>query len=478
MSKAAEAVALKAKASELRLEAKAKTEELSGLVQKQLKGELEEGESRLSAQEIAEKNGVIAEMLAEAKSLEDLDTTEGLLRRSAEANPEAARILNESIAANPEDEKTLNDKAFESLGHFLRALRTKTGEYSRAIELSDHQLATLAILQKAGTVYSRDGELMPVKEVGDMDVKALLGSSGGGGEALVPTEHMTELLKSMGEEQQFIQRARQVPMVRRTIDFPRLVQSDATDTRPMFGFAAITKIAEGALKPEHEPEFEQFALTAVKYAAYLEAGDELLQESIVSLQPLLVSLLTGAIAYEYDRDGMRGSGTGEPQGFIGSGAEFPLNRTTIGDVTLQDIFAMESRFFGTEGIYLYHPSVIPDLYGLSQSNIIVWNADLASGVPGTLLGRPLVRSHKLPTLGNKGDISLVDPSMYLAGNLQAMTVANSLHFKFQNDLTAWRAVFQGAGSPWPKTPFSAESDGAAFTYRVSPFVVLDIVQSS
>jgi len=155
-----------------------------------------------------------------------------------------------------------------------------------------------------------------------------------------------------------------------------------------------------------------------------------------------------------------------------------VNRNTASDLKTSDIFDMEARFFGSGGIYLYHPSVIPKLFALNASNIIVWNGDLASSAPNSLLGRPLVKTHKMPTLGTKGDFSLVDPKFYIVGNLGGMTVKSSTDYKFRNDVVAWLATFRAAGAPWPAATFSMEASGGSKTYEVSPFVVLDVPSGS
>ena len=469
-------IALSRAAGELRQKAQTKLDELKGVIQRQSADELTEGESRLTAVEIAERNQEIEDLVAEAKAVDKLDSLDHIANRPADQiSDEARRILQETETVGA-DEK---NAPFESVGDFLRTIRTSMGQYENAVDMTTTKRRALSFLYGQATKLDL-GEPLQTKGLGDLDLKTLVGddtTSAGRGDFLVPTEHMAELLRVMAESQQFANRARRIPMTRRTADFPRLAQTTVGDTRPLFSFAAVTKIAEGASKPEHEPTFEQLTLTAIKYAAYVEASDELLSDSIVDMPPVLVDLLTSAIAYEYDRDTMRGSGTAEPQGFIGSAAEFAVNRATSQLIGVADIFEMESRFFGDNGIYLFHPSTIPQIYALAASNVIAWNRDLASAVPGVLLGRPLVRTHKLPTLNNKGDLCLVDPSFYLVGDLQRITVMNSIHAQFRNDVTAWRATFRAAGTPWPAGTFSHESSGAAFTFEVSPFVVLDIVSS-
>jgi HK97 family phage major capsid protein len=470
-------IELKRRAGELREQAQAEWDEFKSQVSRQVSGE-NEGETRLTADEIAEKSAAIKAKLAEAKAVEGLDDLDGLMARtpqdgSSEANGMLKQIANALNNGGREDEK--QEVWGKSINSFLRAIRTKHGNYDHPVQITDEQRKSLNMSRKLATLMHR-GERMPTKRVSDNELKTMVGDddqSASGGHFLVPAEHSAELLRVMAEQQQFIPRARRIPMARPTVDFPRLVQTEATDTRPMFSFAAVEKIAEGAEKPEREPKFEQLVLSAIKYAAYTEASDELLVDSIVPLEPVITGGLSAAIGYEYERDCIRGSGTGEPQGWLGSDAALTVNRQVADEIATTDVFNLEAQFFGDNGVYMYHPSAIPQLYGLSQDNIIVWNPNLADGVPGTLLGRPLVSTHKLPLLGATGDLSLVDPSFYLVGDLQAVTIANSVHFRFRNDVTAWRATFRGAGTPWPAAPFSHESDGTDMTYEVSPFVSLD-----
>lgn len=493
-------VKLKRAAGELREKAQAERKKLEEFLVRQAAGELQEGETKLSGSEIADRTKEIDQMYGEAASMMEFDTLSGIMAQPADnLSPGAKQFqgsggLREILAGLGQEQP----RVFKGIGDFMRAVRRGNGR-SETIDLRPlndtqkvhmmHAFSQAARFQQ-GEPLAKDllagdeeGAKRAVQSFHELEGKTLVGDdtgSAGRGDYLVPTDYMAELLSIMGEEQQFINVARQVPMSRRTIAFPRLAQTTAADTRPVYSFAAITKIDEGAVKPEREPTFEQLVITAYKYAAYVEASDELLMDSIVGLAPVLVILLTSAIGYEYDRDGMRGSGTAEPWGFLNHACTWVQNRATANSVGLTDILGLEERFFGggPNTRYLHHPSVLPKLGALASSNIIFWNRDVSGRLPGTLIGRPLVRTHKLPVLGTKGDLCLVDPGYYLAGNLQGMTVANSIHYKFAYDVTAWRALFRGAGTPWPAGLFSMESSGTAMTFRVSPFCVLGDVATS
>lgn len=483
---------LKRQAGEVRLKAQKKLDDLKARIERQMEGKLAEGETKMTPAEIKTAKDEIEAMHLEAKEIEGLADVEGLATHEG-AGGAAREILASADGERPIEALTgeaRTNKAWRDLGTFLRAVRATSGP-SESIELSQPtkaQVIELARAYQKATLFSR-GEPFQGKDFNvnlsdeqfELTKKTLVGDntgSAGRGDYLVPTQPMAELLRVMAEDQSFANRCRRIPMARRTMSFPRLKQTDNTVTRPLFSFAAVTKIGEGVQKDVREPVFEQLILTAIKYAAYLEASDELLTDSIVPLPPVLVELLTDAIGYEFDRDTMRGSGSGEPQGFIGSAAAWTQRRQTANQVKLGDIWGLEERFFGTDGIYLVHPSAVSQIGQFAVGNVLFWSRDISSSVPATLLGRAMVRSHKLPNLGTAGDVNLVDPSMYLVGDLQAITVANSIHFKFQNDVTAWRAVYRAAGTPWPAGLFSAEAASNKLTFRMSPFCVLGAVASS
>jgi len=73
----------------------------------------------------------------------------------------------------------------------------------------------------------------------------------------------------------------------------------------------------------------------------------------------------------------------------------------------------------------------------------------------TLLGLPVIPTEKLPTLGDQGDIALVDLSQYAIGLRQSITIEASRHAGWSTDSTFYRAILRVAGcGTWnaPLTP--------------------------
>jgi HK97 family phage major capsid protein len=84
----------------------------------------------------------------------------------------------------------------------------------------------------------------------------------------------------------------------------------------------------------------------------------------------------------------------------------------------------------------------------------------------TILGRPVLVSEKVPKLGDAGDINFVDFGFYLIGDRQAMTARSSEHFKFKDDMTAYRIIERVDGRPWLQSAITPKNGGPT----LSPFV--------
>jgi HK97 family phage major capsid protein len=85
-----------------------------------------------------------------------------------------------------------------------------------------------------------------------------------------------------------------------------------------------------------------------------------------------------------------------------------------------------------------------------------------------ILNLPVYITGALPALGTSGDFMLIDPSYYLIGDRQAMSIAYSEHYAFVTDQAAWRFTSRVDGQPWINASVTLED--AATT--VSPFVAL------
>jgi HK97 family phage major capsid protein len=96
----------------------------------------------------------------------------------------------------------------------------------------------------------------------------------------------------------------------------------------------------------------------------------------------------------------------------------------------------------------------------------VWLNNGVEGPPVTILGRPVIFTEKCPTVGDAGDINFVDFGYYLIGDRQTMTASSSGHYKFGNDMTAYKIIQRVDGRPWLQSAITPRNNGDT----LSPFV--------
>lgn len=308
--------------------------------------------------------------------------------------------------------------------------------------------------------------------------KDLLESVGASGGFLVPVEQVETLLSVPGPESVVRPRATVIPMRRRQIQWPVLDQTNTTAGRPAWYGGVLAKwTEEAAQKDETNASFKQINLTANKLVCYTEASDELLSDSAVSLEALLAALYRQTIAWYEEHAFVNGTGAGQPRGVINAPATFAQARAAAGAIGIVDIINMLEHFQGSNPIWLISRSALPSLMqlnGPAGNASYVFMPNARDGMPGTLFGYPVFYNEHCPLLGSRGDIGLYDFKMYLIGDRQGTTIDASKHYRFQYDLTAWRAVHRVDGQPWLSQPIYL-ADG---TSQVSPFVVLDAATGS
>lgn len=316
------------------------------------------------------------------------------------------------------------------------------------------------------------------KESGWSESKDLVENVGASGGFLVPTEQRTELLQWTPELTAIRERATVIPMRRRSVQIPTLDQTGTTASQPHWWGGVLAKWTEEAgSKDETEPTFRQITLTAHKLVCYTECSDELLADSAISLEGFLAAAFNGVISWYENYAFVNGTGAGQPQGIISAGATIGVARATAGAIAIADVINMLESFQGVNPMWLASRQALSNLMQMSGPTgnaSYVFMPSARDAMPHNLFGYPLFFSEMCPALGTKGDLILVDWSKYLIGDREQITVDSSKHYKFQNDLTAWRAVKRVDGQPWLSDPLTYQ-DGST---QVSPFVVLDDASSS
>ena len=310
----------------------------------------------------------------------------------------------------------------------------------------------------------------------DSRLKVLGESQGDQGGFLVPEQFTAQLLSLALEASVVRQRAFRLPMTSLNLALPTVV--DSTHATTVFGGVRGYWTPESGSYTASEPTFGRVQLTAKKLTAYTSAANELLADSAISLEALLMRLFPAALAYFEDDAFINGVGGGQPVGLINADALVTVAKETgqaATTIVAENIDKMYSRMLPSSranAIWLAHPDTLPQIVAMSRSvgtggSAVMMNS-MAGAAPASLYGRPLIISEKCQTLGTAGDIFFADLSYYVIGDRQSISMAASPHVRFQNDETVWRFTQRVDGRPWIESALTPRNG----SNTLSPFVAL------
>lgn len=324
---------------------------------------------------------------------------------------------------------------------------------------------------------------------GNMDerlfvTKAPYGMSEGAdadGGFLVPTQYRAELMKIMHEKSAIADRCFQLPMTSNSIEIPAISESSRVDGSRSGGVVAYWT-EEGGDVSSSKPKFRKIKLTLRKLAALVYGSDELLDDSMVTMQTLTTQLVGDEMAFMLDDAILWGTGAGMPLGVMNSPALVTvLEETDQAADTLktENILKMWSRLHASSranAVWLINQDIEPQLFTMSitagsTGNLTYMPPGGISGAPyGTLMGRPVVPIEQAETVGTKGDIILADFNQYiLAQKSSGIQAASSIHVRFVQDETVFRFTMRVDGQPWWNTALTPHNG----SNTTSPFVCVE-----
>lgn len=313
----------------------------------------------------------------------------------------------------------------------------------------------------------------------DARLKQLSEGSDPAGGFLVPEEYANLMFMRAIEKSVIRPYATKIPMGTDTINIPLLNDTTHTEAGGLFGGVIVHWTEEAGSKTRTDPVFRRVKLIAKKLTGLTYASDELLADSAIALEALLIRLFGDAIAWYEDEAFIDGSGVGEPLGWMNSGSLISVTRNTLNSVVAADIGGMLARLYpashyGPNTVWLANPSVLPQLIALATTSVtwIPFDQGLTKRVPTMLMGMPLLFTEKCQTLGTAGDIALCDLSYYLIGDRSGVKVDKSTEYRFSTDETTWRFVKRVDGQPWTDEVFTPKHGST-----LSPFIILSTATS-
>ena len=344
------------------------------------------------------------------------------------------------------------------------------------LKLSDEQMKTLIRESVVQAIESATGK---TKEVRLAETDADYMKQGG---YLVPTEFMATLLEKQQETAVIRSRATYIPMQTNSIQIPYVAESSRASS--LFGGIIIYRPGEAESKTASKPAFGRLQLTLKKLVGLVDVTDELLEDSPISIAPLINRMFGQAITFTEEEDFINGTGVGQALGILASGALVTVAKEggqAAATIVAANIVKMFSRLHPpsySNAIWMANMGTFPQLSILSiavgTGGTTLWQpANGLAGAPNqTIMGLPLFLTEHCQALGTVGDIVLADWSQYLIGGKAGggVQTASSMHLYFNYDKTVYRFVLRYDGQPWWQTTLTPKHGGAGAT--MSPFVAL------
>lgn len=305
------------------------------------------------------------------------------------------------------------------------------------------------------------------------------------GGALIPPEFATKLLTKGFENSNFLRRCTKVPMARNQITLP--FQEDFTHTTYLHGAMMAYWLDELAGKTPTKPKFGKVTMRLNKLCILIYSSDELLEDSPISMEPLLMKKSIDVFGWKTDEAVIRGTGAGQPLGVLAAGNAAKIAVSKLGGqaaatIKAENIADMWSRMFSMSkrnSIWVGNDDIFPQLFRMSIAvgtggSVVYMPAGGLSGAPyETLMGKEIVWTEHASALGAEGDLSLIDFGEYLVGQKRGagagIQFAKSIHLMFLYDQTAFRYVIRLDGQPWWPKVFTPKRGSTR-----SPFVTLAI----
>lgn len=306
---------------------------------------------------------------------------------------------------------------------------------------------------------------------------------GADGGFAVPPDFRNEIMIKVVGEESLVGRTNQLTSSSNSVTIPK----DETTPWQTSGGVLATWETEGGLKAQSKPSFEATTVRLNKLTCLVPVTDELIEDAPM-LDGYLRRKAPEKIGFKVNLAIIQGTGVGQPLGILNAASTVSVAKETsqpADTIYAANIFKMWSRMYGpwrSNAVWLINQDIEPQLFQMTipiknvagtenvGGSVVYLPANGLSSSPfATLMGRPVIPSQAMETLGDLGDIMFVDLNQYLTivktGGVRAET---SIHLWFDYDITAFRFVLRIGGQPWWTSAISPR-DGST---TMGPAVVL------
>jgi len=299
-------------------------------------------------------------------------------------------------------------------------------------------------------------------------------SAGPDGGYAVPVEFAQGIISMAMEEQSLLSMANATPISGNTMRFPK-------DEGTPWGTTGITAAWEGEgvqTTPTKESELKEMELRLKKLKVLVPVTEELLADA-TAMSSHITRKMGVRLDWKVQDAIVNGLGSGQPLGitkslaYVSQAKETSQTADTINGYNVAKMLGRVIQGPGANVVWLINPDAYNQVITMTLNNNPVWTAPQSGfkdAPSGFLLGRPIMQTDTLQTLGDKFDIILANMSGYQAiTKAGAAEMATSMHLWFDQDLTAFRLIFRMDGKPLLSGPVTPPNSSVTRAH----FVTLD-----
>jgi len=258
------------------------------------------------------------------------------------------------------------------------------------------------------------------------------------------------------------------------------VPKDETTPWQTTGGIQVYWESEAGTITQSKVALEMSNIRLAKLTALVPVSEELLEDA-PGLDSYLRAKAPVKMASKVDTAIVSGTGVGQPLGILNSGSLISVAKESgqVADTILwPNISNMWTRMWAPSrrnAVWLINQDIEPQLDLLSYvasddpQQPIYLPSGGASGAPySSLKGRPVIPVEPCSTLGDQGDIILVDMSQYMMVTKgQDVRTDVSIHLYFDQAAVAYRFIFRLNGQPWWNSSISPQNGSSTRSWAVT-----------
>ena len=325
--------------------------------------------------------------------------------------------------------------------------------------------------------FKSEDEFLEVLNSGRYDPRLTraLFTEGGGSEGgySVPTQYSAQWL-DLSLVQEVVRPLAQVwPMTSVARLIPGWDMLNMTGGESFGGFT-MQWLAEAGAADQQTGKMRQIDLKADKGAIYCQVSNELIADGLGFSAQLQMALIN-SITYGYDRAFLRGNGVGRPLGVLNAQSLVTVDKEggqgadTIVYENLARIFSRMYPSGKKRSVWIANDDTLPQLLQVSIPIGLAgqfYPVMTESNGQYFIFGRPVIFTPVMASLGDFGDIALVDFSQYAIGLRMEFGIDRSQAPGWTQDLDSWRIITRVGGLPTWNSVFTPEN-GATMSWAVA-----------